>query len=1619
MADYQIRVSADTKNAQAQLVKVDKAADKATRARDIKIGVPDVSKVAKAYDNIRDNASKAANGIKQFYNFSKKIPAIGERVEDVQNLATGINDAAKAAPQLAANLKENAKAGNILATSVKTTNSALMTMVTNLAKVGFAIYAVKEAVNLLQGAFQGFFNDTIGREIQLRETLLKTQTTLASTSKVFKNGKEITDPLEKIETLTSSVEENIKSIRQRSLELAGVTSGEVIEVFGMVAQQISNIGGGLKEAEDLAIQFAAALGTFGIPLYQARQEIGSILRGDITMDSYLAKSLGITNEDIAEAKTKAGGVVKFLEDRLKAAVAGQAIAAKGFAGVTSNIAEIAEEIKRNFGAGLLDPLLGGLTNVYELMFKISAAAFKAANTIGKTLGNSLSNIAVLLGGAGIRSIDIGAELAQSISSAFEGAINKLSQDMIFILEPLKNVFGEIIKSVAVLAQGLGKLAAGFASLQVEKFKALINALEAITPILTGIVAGFSELLKLYGDVLKQPIVQYFAQLGVTMKLVEGLGVKMAVQLGALAAVVIAKWKPVVAFFAALGAKITATLAVIMTGAGTLFAKIGAVVTAFAGVLLKAVPASEALALSLQKLAAQMGVMGANATKAGAQVGTMAGVMKGAAVSIGGMVMNLIKLNLIIFAVVGLISLVIDGLGRWKRAQEKAARGRAAEQSLKNLKSGLYDVKDGLDAATQAKKDFDEAMVRAQQDAVKEELNEVLTQIRELEERTKNWKSKSGLAYRKSRLNPLKKEEARLLKELNRLDFEQKKKNAKDIISLESDMRRNLEKEIKELRKQFADDEFRFRQRLQRAQLDRFRAESDLELQRMSSRLQARLKGEEGASRVFLENLNDYLTTKKRGEDEIAARQQEMQMTLASLNKEIADYKLETEKKIAKLQKEMGEYQKKVADYKLDQARNEAAENAVTGKGGTYVQGNVGPTSTGPHFDIKRLDGQYFDRAALDKYVSVNGGALSAGTTVPGGQFGASRSYGEHRGWDYAFGDGAKLNLKGGAEFVSSRSTQHGDATIFMTPDGTKYQILHGKFMPNEKGNVAPAVDPGPGPDIEGIGNVDPSKITAALSAMNAVLAETVNLQNQLTSEQTQEKLNKIAEGMFSRTDLEPLQDALATAKSEFAATAAEGRNITEAAKAELVYRTELARIETERGQALTDLAEYAVKEQMSAEAVARAEQAINTAAAEKKTNLAEALKIRQEILSVTKAQSLLDQMQNDTLQLQDQIAANMLQMRMELEGYDQAEIAAAQRKLVLQQELERVIAGMNPKTQAKEIAALRNAYAQLATQIDKAAQVQIQMRNPLRQLFTQWKADLANVNRMYAQMAQTVMSELSNAMSSAITGVIDGTTTVKEAFANMFKNIGKAFIDMATQMIAKAIVMKALGIFLPGLSGGFNMGTTQLGAGGGQVGGIGTLGPNFGFQVGNAQGAYVNTATPALIGEGGVPEYVIPENKMADSLARFAQGMRGDGVVKGANTSFSSQNRSQATPTALGDVSRRFNPGNNYSNTNNYGADGAAADNFSINITGEQLVSSTRRTTSARMKSRTSSAKHRSQAKLALSVSFGCLKTPALRLESDVKSRTDICDGPSLQICGQVGLCLPELQRQRERTDQQ
>ena len=144
--------------------------------------------------------------------------------------------------------------------------------------------------------------------------------------------------------------------------------------------------------------------------------------------------------------------------------------------------------------------------------------------------------------------------------------------------------------------------------------------------------------------------------------------------------------------------------------------------------------------------------------------------------------------------------------------------------------------------------------------------------------------------------------------------------------------------------------------------------------------------------------------------------------------------------------------------------SQVVEGVVAGGSGNtqgrYIQGGIGPRGAntyGPHFDIKRSDGSYYERNALDQYVKVNGLPLSRGTTVPGGRFGAPRDYGGHAGWDYAFGAGAALTLTGGAKWIGSKSGSYGDAAAFMTPDGKVYKILHGKFEPAAA--VAPSAAP--------------------------------------------------------------------------------------------------------------------------------------------------------------------------------------------------------------------------------------------------------------------------------------------------------------------------------------------------------------------------------------------------------------------------------------------------------------------------------------------------------------------------------------------------------------------------------
>jgi hypothetical protein len=117
----------------------------------------------------------------------------------------------------------------------------------------------------------------------------------------------------------------------------------------------------------------------------------------------------------------------------------------------------------------------------------------------------------------------------------------------------------------------------------------------------------------------------------------------------------------------------------------------------------------------------------------------------------------------------------------------------------------------------------------------------------------------------------------------------------------------------------------------------------------------------------------------------------------------------------------------------------------------YITGDIGPTSTGEHLDVKDVTGARFQENALDSFVEVADpefGRISLGTLkqkLPGrgDSFDQHLARGSH-GIDYPTAKGSKLFIKNGARVVSRTSTVHGDKVVIQLPDGRRFSFLHGK-----------------------------------------------------------------------------------------------------------------------------------------------------------------------------------------------------------------------------------------------------------------------------------------------------------------------------------------------------------------------------------------------------------------------------------------------------------------------------------------------------------------------------------------------------------------------------------------------
>jgi len=156
-----------------------------------------------------------------------------------------------------------------------------------------------------------------------------------------------------------------------------------------------------------------------------------------------------------------------------------------------------------------------------------------------------------------------------------------------------------------------------------------------------------------------------------------------------------------------------------------------------------------------------------------------------------------------------------------------------------------------------------------------------------------------------------------------------------------------------------------------------------------------------------------------------------------------------------------------------------------------------------------------------------------------------------------------------------------------------------------------------------------------------------------------------------------------------------------------------------------------------------------------------------------------------------------------------------------------------------------------------------------------------NLEKLTSKTHQIISAAeaIGGAFKDSFRGIIDGSMSAGEAFAAFTKKVASHFLDMAAEIAAQQLTLSILKMFAaPAINSNLGVGANDIPS----SANIAAEGAYWkgGFKAFN-QGGVVNEPTLGLVGEGGEAEYIIPESKMGDALAKYAGGARGDDVLAG------------------------------------------------------------------------------------------------------------------------------------------
>jgi hypothetical protein len=225
-----------------------------------------------------------------------------------------------------------------------------------LGKVGALLASVGAGYGLTK-----LVTDTLAAGSNMENLSLSVATVVSATNKITDATGKTLAGQEKLNAAMQVSAALMARIQTDALQTTATTE-QLVQGFQKVAGPAAAVGFSVEQTEQFAVRAAQAMGALSIPLEQMGQEVRSILQGDITADSQLAKQLGITNDQIKElvknGKLFEGLMAKFGEFGVAGAAAGRT-----WAGLSSSLKDVIEAVQRIASAqplAFLEQQLGSL-----------------------------------------------------------------------------------------------------------------------------------------------------------------------------------------------------------------------------------------------------------------------------------------------------------------------------------------------------------------------------------------------------------------------------------------------------------------------------------------------------------------------------------------------------------------------------------------------------------------------------------------------------------------------------------------------------------------------------------------------------------------------------------------------------------------------------------------------------------------------------------------------------------------------------------------------------------------------------------------------------------------------------------------------------------------------------------------------------------------------------------------------------------------------------------------------------------------------------------------------------------------------------------------------------------